>query len=268
MRSPIRQLKLTTVCVLAGLLVAQHGARADEAADTKPTPTAIPWTEALDHIGEEVTVEGQVATTYASKLSTLLSFDESFNRFTAVIRPAELGAFPDKPEEYYRGKRVRITGKLIEYDKKAEIVLRSPAQIQLLEPEPPPPPEDDHDAMAEITLELLQRLTTIESNLEALADRLDLILAAIERQGEAESPAVYLLPGRLPETEAPPRPAYEALRRIKQGMTSTQVEDLMGPPVYVDPNTEGGEIWYYGGGRMVTFGRRGRVQAMAGFNLR
>jgi len=43
---------------------------------------------------------------------------------------------PAQTKEYYRGKQVRITGRVVEYEKKAEIVLRNQRQIQIVEPEP------------------------------------------------------------------------------------------------------------------------------------
>jgi hypothetical protein len=265
---------LAVVLVLAAPLDAQEASNAGAAPAARPEePAAEPvirWTEAHDHIGEDVTIEGEIVATYASPLSTLLSFDQGFNRFTAVIQPGALAAFPPSPEEFYKGKLVRIRGRVIEYEKKAEIILKNPGQITVLTAETPTAPadteEEENDATL-VTLELLRRLTAIESSLQDLADRLDLILTALEQQQapKPDSPAAYLLPGRVPETEAPERPAYQHLRSLKRGMTATQVQEMLGEPAFVDPNSEGGEIWYYGSGRTISFNRRGRVEAMAGF---
>lgn len=267
---------ITVFCV-GLLLVASAYAQAPPAAGTPPAPvgeapatgpTVIPWSEAHEHIGEDVVVEGEIVATHTSPLSTLLSFDRGFNRFTAVIRPANRNAFPPTPEEFYKGKHVRISGRLIEYEKKAEIILTSPSQIVVLDDDAPPPPVAEDDDNMLVTLELLRRLTAIEASMESLADRLDLILATLENQAAPDSPATYLLPGRVPESEPPPRPAYQRLQSIKRGMTASRVQQLIGQPAFIDPSSEGGEIWYYGSGRSISFNNRGRVEAMAGFQKR
>jgi DNA/RNA endonuclease YhcR with UshA esterase domain len=40
--------------------------------------------------------------------------------------------FPANPENYYCGKKVRVSGKIKEYQRKAEIILNNPAQIEIL----------------------------------------------------------------------------------------------------------------------------------------
>jgi hypothetical protein len=247
---------------LAALAVA--AARAQDGA-----PPVISWDDAEGHVGEEVTVEGTIVATHASPLSTLLGFEPTFNRFTAVIQAADRGAFDPAPEERYRGKRVRVTGRIEEYEKKPEIVLRSPAQIRVLDREKPSEEASQESkeeaALAELTAGMVARLTEIETRMISIEERLDRILAAIEQGQRAAPSPVYVLPGQLPESEPPPRPAYEALRTIKQGMSAAQVQQLAGQPAFVDQTSEGGQIWYFGGGRSVSFDRRGRVRAFSGF---
>ena len=257
---------VTLACTFTSVALTGQRLGAQEPSGERPS---ITWSEASEHVGEEVTIEGRIVATHASPLSTLLSFDQSFNKFTAVIQPADRDAFPPKPEEYYRGKQVRITGRVVEYEKKAEIVLRNQRQIQIVEPEPTSAAATQKgEDTTQLNLEILGRLTAIETSLESIANRLDLILAALERQAQPQPPAVQIMPGRVPSAELPPRPRYQALRSLKRGMRGSQVERLVGTPIYVDPTTEGGETWYYGGGRSVTFNDRGRVEAMAGFQNR
>lgn len=253
-----------------------HAVGADEEqepapAQTEPAgPPVIPWTQAQQHIGEEVTVEGRIVATHASPLSTLLGFKKGFGGLAGVIRPADRDAFPPQPEEYYRGKQVRLTGRIVENGKKMRMVLTSPRQIKLAETPSLPADTGGAEEAAELSLEVLQRLTRIEESLNNLADRLDLLLAALSEPPEPEGPATArLLPGRIAEPPPPPpRPAYESLRSIKRGMTATQVARLAGEPAYVDGATEGGETWYYGAGRTITFNRRGRVESYVGFHNR
>jgi hypothetical protein len=265
---------MTLACTLAGLGLSAQRLGAEESQEPKEERPVIPWSQASQHIGEEVTIEGRIVATHASPLSTLLSFDPSFNKFTAVIRPGDGEAFPPKPEEYYRGKQVRITGVVVEYEKKAEIVLKNRGQIQILEPQAPPAPvaEKGKDTgTSELTLELIERLAAIESKLDTVTSQLDLIITAVEQpaQPQPEPPrAARPLPGQILPTEPPPRPRYEALRSLKRGMRAAEVEKLIGAPAYIDSTSEGGEVWYYGAGRTVSFDRRGRIQAMAGFQSR
>lgn len=225
--------------------------------------------ETKDHVGEEVTVEGRIVATHASPLSTILSFRTDFNGFAAVIRPSDGSAFPTQPEEYYRGRWVHLTGRIVESGKKLRMVLTSPRQISIVEA---PASADEPRPMGdseEITLEVLRRLTTIEEGLQQIADRLDLILVALsELQPQTPQAEPSILPGRRPTPPSPPRAAYETLRSLKRGMTAADVERLAGAPVFVDTSTEGGETWYYGAGRSITFNPRGRVESFSGFRLR
>ena len=256
-------------CTLASLGLSAHRLDAQEPQEPKEERPLIPWSQAIQHVGEEVTIEGRILATHASPLSTLLSFDPSFNKFTAMIRPSDSEAFPPKPEEYYRGKQVRITGRVVEYEKKAEIVLKNQGQIQIVEPEAPPAPAvQKGDAASDLTLDLIERLTAIESKLDTITSQLDLIITAVEQPAQPQPPRAQTLPGQVPSIEPPLRPRYEALRSLKRGMRAPEVEKLIGTPAYIDSTSEGGEVWYYGGGRTVSFDKRGRLVAMAGVQRR
>lgn len=257
-----RFIRAILACVLAFGLMGQSPDDQEPSEERR----MIPWSQAHEHIGEEVTIEGRIVATHASPLSTLLSFDQSFNKFTAVIRPADRDAFPPEPEKYYRGRRVRVSGRVVEYEKKAEIVLKHRGQIQVLETTAPPKPApQESDDTSELTLEVIDRLTAIEGRLDGIANQLELILAALEQPAPPESPQILPLPGRIPTIEPPPRPRSQLLRSLKRGMNTSQVRKLVGTPAYVDPMSEGGEVWYYGGGRTITFDHRGRLEATAGF---
>jgi hypothetical protein len=223
-------------------------------------------------MGEQVTVEGRIAATHTSPLMTILSFEKNFNRFTAVIQPADRDAFPAAPEEYYRGKWVRISGKVDEYGQKPQIALASPAQIQVVQPPGPPAGPGGAADLGDVGTELLRRLTVIEDSLQLIADRLDLLLAALSDTPPPAPPpresTVRLLPGRIPRRAAPPRPAHEALRTVKRGMPAADVVGLAGEPIFVDVSVDGAETWYYGAGQSISFNTRGRVEAMVGFNRR
>jgi hypothetical protein len=92
--------------------------------------------EAKDHIGEQATVCGKVASTrYAATTRgkpTFLNLDKPYPSqvFTVLIwgenRP-KFGA----PEEQYRGKQICVTGTITEYRKAPEIVVSDPQSIEV-----------------------------------------------------------------------------------------------------------------------------------------
>src|SRR5438552_2840576 len=94
--------------------------------------TVIPWDEAEKHVGEEVVVEGRILGVRCSQLSCLLAFDPTLSRFTAVVQAESFKDLPpEKLEQLYSGKQVRIRGKVVENERKPEIVLHSPSDVTL-----------------------------------------------------------------------------------------------------------------------------------------
>jgi micrococcal nuclease len=90
--------------------------------------------QAGNYYGEELIVEGKVVSTYRSKTNTVfLNFGEPYPKqcFTGVIFSSDQYKFVASPEKYYSGKRVRIRGKIKEYQGKPEIILKDPSQIEV-----------------------------------------------------------------------------------------------------------------------------------------
>jgi DNA/RNA endonuclease YhcR with UshA esterase domain len=95
--------------------------------------------EVKNHVGtgSPVTVCGKI---YGGKYlesavntPTLLDMGANYPNqlLTLVIFGENLNAFPKSPEAYFLNKDVCVTGQVIDYNGKPEIVLRSPEQIQL-----------------------------------------------------------------------------------------------------------------------------------------
>lgn len=85
-------------------------------------------------IGKEKIIEGKVADAYRSKTNTVfLNFDKPYPNqcFTAVIFSSDQYKFVESPEKYYSNKTVRIKGTIKEYQGKPEIILKTPAQIEV-----------------------------------------------------------------------------------------------------------------------------------------
>ncbi len=88
------------------------------------------YLEAIDHIGEKARITGEVLRVFTAKSGvTFLDFCEDFNDcpFSAVIFASDAKKFPDV-SKYER--KVTITGTIKSYNGKAEIILKSPEQIE------------------------------------------------------------------------------------------------------------------------------------------
>jgi len=94
------------------------------------------WTtvEAKDHIGEQATVCGKVASTRYAATSrgkpTFLNLDKPYPSqvFTVLIWGENRDKF-GVPEEKYREKQVCVAGKITEYRGAPEIIISDPAQL-------------------------------------------------------------------------------------------------------------------------------------------
>jgi hypothetical protein len=253
------------IALLLVALAAAPAAGADE---------PIPWDEADKHVGEEATIEGTVVDVHCSPLSCLLAFEPSFNRFTAVVQAERFDTFPPAElERRYRGKRVRVQGKIEKREGKPEIVLASPAQIALVAGKRPEGRSTERALRAQVELterlaDVLERVEDLTERMAAAQERMETLLAQLEQRDAALAAAQASQPAPPPESsygEPQPRPAYEALRRVKRGMTRSEVERLVGQPQYVENSTGGWATWYYGYGRSVSFNSRGRVEGYVGW---
>jgi bisphosphoglycerate-independent phosphoglycerate mutase (AlkP superfamily) len=93
----------------------------------------ISWQEADRYYGKIVTVEGVIVKTYNSGKVVFLNFHPDYKRyFTAVIFKSAFSKFPNNPEDYYKNKKVQITGLIKNYQGSPEIILNDPEQIKVI----------------------------------------------------------------------------------------------------------------------------------------
>jgi DNA/RNA endonuclease YhcR with UshA esterase domain len=91
--------------------------------------------QAAQHVGEVQTVRGVVVSaTYAPRTKgqpTFLNLDKPYpdKIFTVVNWGSDRGKFATPPETAFKGKTVRVTGKITAYRGSPEIVVHDPAQI-------------------------------------------------------------------------------------------------------------------------------------------
>jgi hypothetical protein len=98
-------------------------------------PPVIPWGEAGKHVGEVVTVEGQVAVARTTGDTCVLEFAPDDSRaFRVVLLIPLLTSAPRHPDRLYLGKVVRATGRVQRFQGRPEMVLRGPGQIEIVEP--------------------------------------------------------------------------------------------------------------------------------------
>jgi hypothetical protein len=98
--------------------------------------TKIVAKDAAKHVGEEVSVTGKIfgSKLFANTNMTLLDMG-GYNpnqELTLMIAGADHGKFSGKPEEDYKGKEVTVTGKIIDYKGKPEMVITDPKQIKVV----------------------------------------------------------------------------------------------------------------------------------------
>src|SRR5260221_7116740 len=115
----MRLLALATMLLLA---------RAVAAADD-----VVQWSDAEQHVGQTATVEGRVLGIHCSPTSCLLAFDPTFNRFTAVVQAKDFKTLPPETlNASYVGRQVRVKGTIELVDRKPEIVVGRPDDIELV----------------------------------------------------------------------------------------------------------------------------------------
>ena len=98
--------------------------------------SVVDHSQANQYINQIRSVEGVVVNSYKSKKCVLLNFGKNYkNDFTVVIFNKVLSAFSREsinPVSFYIGKKIRVTGKIREYNG-PEIIVNSPYEIEVLE---------------------------------------------------------------------------------------------------------------------------------------
>jgi micrococcal nuclease len=90
----------------------------------------IDWENASKYVTQYVIVKGTIVDTYNSGEVCFLNFDS--DHFTVVIFECDFPHFSEPPEVYYLGKNVYIAGIIKEYKGTPEIIVKTPAQIKIL----------------------------------------------------------------------------------------------------------------------------------------
>jgi len=92
--------------------------------------------DAINHIGQQATVCGNVASTHFASRSkgqpTFINLNRPYPNqiFTVLIWGSDRSKFPGAPENYYSNKRICVSGKIKEFRGAPEIIARYPSQIK------------------------------------------------------------------------------------------------------------------------------------------
>ncbi len=113
-------------------------------------PPIVSWHDAGDHVGELVTVEGDVVAARTGADGCVLEFSSDDPRaFRVVLLVPLLTDLPRQPERLYRGRRVRATGRVQRFRGRPEMVLHDPGQLEVVDVAGAggaPPAQDQHQA--------------------------------------------------------------------------------------------------------------------------
>ncbi len=100
------------------------------------TGPVISWQEAGQHIGKTMTVEGRIVDTFlhTSSQNTFLNFSKTrAGNFYVIMFREMLDQFPEPPDQFFRNKNVRVTGRISERDGRPQIQVRNKDQIVVVE---------------------------------------------------------------------------------------------------------------------------------------
>ncbi len=92
----------------------------------------INWQDAGKYINQHVVLQGKIEATGRAKSITFLNFDDQ-RSFTAIIRKDNYANFPSPPDTMYRGKWVRIRGRITTFKGKPQIEIARPDQVTVLD---------------------------------------------------------------------------------------------------------------------------------------
>ena len=127
---------LIAVLVMSSLLAVMAAVAGAQRGDGD----SIMWYQAKRHLGEQLSVRGTVkAAIYEKRVSghpTFLNIGRDFpstQRFTVVVWEKYRARFPFRPEVRYRGKTLIVSGHIRQYQGVANIFVRSPKAIEIVE---------------------------------------------------------------------------------------------------------------------------------------
>ncbi|HEV7732081.1 MAG TPA: hypothetical protein VGR62_07960 [Candidatus Binatia bacterium] len=94
----------------------------------------VPWQQAPEHVGQQVTVEGDVAAARLEGPTCVIEFSTTDTKaFRVVLLVPLITDLPKQPERLYAGKRIRASGTVRRFAGRAEMILRTPDAIEVID---------------------------------------------------------------------------------------------------------------------------------------
>ena len=101
---------------------------------TSEKPAAVvPWSEASAHLGETIVAEGKIIDAHNTGSVCFLNFSRNRDLFYVILFKDTLEAWPEPPQKYFLQKTIRVRGEVKENKGKAQIQVRDPKQIEVVE---------------------------------------------------------------------------------------------------------------------------------------
>lgn len=105
-------------------------------AQAQTTTDSIPASKASKHIGETLKIYGTVSggRYFENSSTTLINVDGVYpnSALTLFIKGEVRSKFSYKPEDFLKDKKILISGTIISYKDKPEIIINDPEQIRVL----------------------------------------------------------------------------------------------------------------------------------------
>jgi len=109
---------------------------------TAEEKSTITPAQASKHVGKYEKVCGQVANTYYADKNkgkpTFINLDRPYpdQIFTVMVWDSDRKNFKFKPEDFYRDKEICVEGKIRDYKGVAEIIIKTPKEVTVIEKKP------------------------------------------------------------------------------------------------------------------------------------
>jgi hypothetical protein len=149
-----------------------------------PFPSIAPNVAPL-FVGEQVVVEGLVRSSERDGNVVRLRLGKSPRDISVALVLGLLTDFPEAPEEYFLGERVRVAGVVDSFRGRVEMVIRDPRNIRVVgvpssSPPLPPPGAGPADEVS-----VQEQLESLQQQLRRMEQRLQ----RLEGTAESEPPA-------------------------------------------------------------------------------
>lgn len=113
------------------------GSTAPVAAAVAAVPVAVAtvsWSQATKYIGQTVAVEGVIVDSGVSRSKNVfLNFSGDRGSFYVLIPEAQASAFAVAPQDHFRGKKIRVTGRVTTYQDRPQIKIDGENQIVVID---------------------------------------------------------------------------------------------------------------------------------------